>query len=373
MLTYVTTNDFARIKQVSPAKLNDNPNGALNIEMYLRGATQLIDTRTFRTFFPHQQVNVYSIPRDYIDLRARALYTRDLELGDDLLEAYRVQTGGYSTTNSGQVVPSGVTPRSGSFTVTDASGFSVGDFLRIDTETLIIDEIDSNTLYVLRGQVNTRAAAHSAGAIIYTLNITTLNAGIDYQPLDFNVSPTLGLRVNFPNTWSASYGNMSTSSAVPSIYITGAWGYHAHYKSAWVDTLDSVEDNPLTSSATTITVNDADGTDASGMTRFAVGNLIRVDNEFMAITAITTTPTNTLTVLRAQRGTRATSHVKESIIERWHVPDDLALVCFSIAKIMKDADQSVGARQGVSDQSAGAAIALPDDAVQWIKMHKRRI
>lgn len=373
MFTYATRTDFGRVKLISEAEFANNTEGKKTLEFYLRAATREIDYRTKRTFAPRFRVRVHQIPRDYIDLRPRAMYNRDIELNDDLLEAYRVQVGGYTVTDSTIDVPvGGITARATSFTVSSASGFSVGTFLRIDDETMIIDEISSNTLYVLRAQVNTKAAAHTAGTAINTLNITTLDSGTDYQLLDYNITPRWGLRVIFPNTWAGSYGALSVTTVVPSIFITGLWGYHDDYPtSAWVDTLDSVENNPsIDADDTSITVNDADGEDSIGLTRFSIGNLIRIDNELLVVTNVVG---NTLTVLRGQRGSRATSHLKDTIIERWHTDDKLAQTCISVAKTLLDADSSVGGRQGVSDTSVGVAITLPQDAAEWIKFHVKSL
>lgn len=375
MLTYATLDDFARINKVTNEKLVNNPTGRANLLDYLRAATRVIETRTHRAFFPSFKVKLFSIPRDYIDLRTRAMFVRDLEFNDDLLEAWRVQTGGYTTTDSEQDVPvGGITSSATSFDVTSASGLSAGTFLRIDNETLIVDAVSGNTLYVLRGQVHTRAAAHTAGTTIYTLGITSLAAGINYNLLDYNITPHYGLRVNFPSTWAGNYGIVSVASAVPQIYVTGLWGYHNnYYEMGWIDTLDTVENNPLTASGTSITVNNADGDDAQGMTRFEAGNLIRVDDELMEITTVTAGSVNTLTVLRGVRGSRATSHAQDTAIFRYHVPDDLVEITTTVAKTLKESDESVGGRQGVSDTSVGAKITLPDDAAEWIRMHVRTI
>lgn len=375
MLTYATLEDFARISKITSAQLTSNPTGKANLLDYLRAATRVIETRTHRTFFPSFKVKLFSIPRDYIDLRSRVLFARDIELNDDLLEAWRVQTGGYSTTDSEQDVPvGGITSSATSFTVTSASGFSAGTFLRIDNETMIVDAISGNTLYVLRGQAQTRAAAHTAGTAIYTLSVTSLTAGINYNLLDFNITPHYGLRVNFPSTWAGSYGVVSVATSVPQIYVTGLWGYHNnYYEMGWIDTLDTVENASLSASDTSITVNDADGDDAQDMTRFEAGNLIRVDDELMEVTTVTAGSVNTLTVLRGVRGSRATTHAQNTTIFRYHVPDDLVEITTTVAKTMKESDESVDGRQGVGDTSAGAKITLPDDAAEWIAMHVRTI
>ena len=101
------------------------------------------------------------------------------------------------------------------------------------------------------------------------------------------------------------------------VTVTGLWGLHRDYASAWaaVDALTA----GITSSATTVPVADADGTDEYGLTpRFSPGDLIKVDDEFMEITAIAS---NNLTVRRAQNGTTAAAHDSADTVSVWRVEE----------------------------------------------------
>lgn len=107
---------------------------------------------------------------------------------------------------------------------------------------------------------------------------------------------------------------------VSAVTVTGLWGYHPDWSIAWEDSGDSVQDASLTASATTITVTDAD---AGASPRFQVGQLIRLEDEYLHITAIDTA-TNILTVKRAVNGTIATSHVNATTIDIYQMPADVA-------------------------------------------------
>ena len=114
------------------------------------------------------------------------------------------------------------------------------------------------------------------------------------------------------------------------VTVTGVWGWHDDWSNAWIDSGDTVQDAPLTVSATTLTVTNADGLDTDGRSpRFQVGHLLRVDDEYLHVRAIDTT-TNTLTVTRGVNGTTAATHVAgtpisvyrpaadvESLVLRW--------------------------------------------------------
>lgn len=104
------------------------------------------------------------------------------------------------------------------------------------------------------------------------------------------------------------------------IYVTGVWGWHQDYTNAF-DSVDTVQDNPLSSSATTVTVSDADGTDLDDFTpRFSPGNLIRIESELLDVTAVNAT-TNVLTVRRGVNGTTAAAHVQTTAIETYRVDE----------------------------------------------------
>jgi hypothetical protein len=105
-----------------------------------------------------------------------------------------------------------------------------------------------------------------------------------------------------------------------SVKIVGIWGYAEDISRAWEDSQDTVEDNPLSSGATTITVNDADGLDLSGaLFRLQIGQLLRIESEYVEIRDISYSK-NELTVVRARNSSTAASHVQNTTIEIWRPP-----------------------------------------------------
>ena len=81
-----------------------------------------------------------------------------------------------------------VTAKETLITVGDASNLAVGDRIYIDTETIKIKEIDSNTLKVLRGQDGTGAQEHGDGATVDKIDAAD-NALIDIGD-DFGFNET---------------------------------------------------------------------------------------------------------------------------------------------------------------------------------------
>lgn len=98
------------------------------------------------------------------------------------------------------------------------------------------------------------------------------------------------------------------------VSVTGKRGWHDRWTEAWRSSSDTVQNNPLSSSATIMTVADADGLDAENETpRFQVGHLIRIDSEYLRVLAVNTA-TNILTIQRGVGGTTAASHTQNTAV-----------------------------------------------------------
>lgn len=112
------------------------------------------------------------------------------------------------------------------------------------------------------------------------------------------------------------------------ISLTGYWGYHDRYNSeAWEDSLDTVQDDPLTSGATTLTVSDADGVALDGsLQRFQAGQMLKIESEFLLVSAVSTAR-NVLTVKRGYNGTTAASHVKTTPVYIWRPMANIVAAC----------------------------------------------
>ncbi len=119
---------------------------------------------------------------------------------------------------------------------------------------------------------------------------------------------------------SAFTWNMSPLQAVT---ISGIWGWHDRPTEMWRTSGDTVQNNPFGISAATLTVTDADGADNEGsFPRFQVGHLLKIDSEYLRVTAVNTL-TNVLTVLRAANGTTAASHTLNTPIYTYQPPAEV--------------------------------------------------
>jgi hypothetical protein len=117
-----------------------------------------------------------------------------------------------------------------------------------------------------------------------------------------------------------------TDTPEDAVFVTGIWGYHPDWDSAWIDSGDTVQDNPLSAVATTITVNDVDAANVDGTPRFQVGQVLRIESEYVRVLA-TDDALNTLTVARGINGTTAASHNNATALEIYQPPTDVVNLC----------------------------------------------
>ncbi|NDJ77552.1 MAG: hypothetical protein GYB65_14970 [Chloroflexi bacterium] len=159
---------------------------------------------------------------------------------------------------------------------------------------------------------------------------------------------------------------------VHAIHVEGTWGFHPRWQEAWAASGDSVQNDPLDTAATTLTVNDADGLDPTGYwARFAVGHLLRIGDEYLAVTAVDA-GTNTLTVTRGANGTTPAAHAQGTAINVYRPPDDVRQVCLRVAAwLYKQKDAGFVRDQGGLRGHVVVPPALPDDVQQALAPYVR--
>lgn len=107
------------------------------------------------------------------------------------------------------------------------------------------------------------------------------------------------------------------TSPINAIRVSGVWGWHDRWSAAWRDSGDRVRGISLAASATVFYVDDSNGADEDGVRpRIHVGHLLRIDSEFLRVSAIDR-GVNRLTVLRGVGGTRAAAHLRNAKIETY--------------------------------------------------------
>lgn len=167
--------------------------------------------------------------------------------------------------------------------------------------------------------------------------------GSSIDPLDLIALPDAGLDgplslLRFREGLSFNW----VDSPLQAIRITGLWGWHDRWSLAWRSSADTVQDNPLSSGSTTLTVTDADGVDSHLRTpRFQVGHLLRIEDEYLRVLAVDS-GANTLTVLRGVQGTTAAVHAQSSAIDIYQPPLEVESLCLRWAAwLYKEPDRDV--------------------------------
>lgn len=138
------------------------------------------------------------------------------------------------------------------------------------------------------------------------------------------VDLTADVELDYPNQgslrWIGASSNFANelvghASLSPRLNITGVWGFSRDYANAWLDSGDTVDDNPLSSSATTLTVTDS--------TLFEEGQLLQIESEWLLVETVATA--TTLTVKRGVHGTTGASHIQGTQIDIFQVDEAVQL------------------------------------------------
>lgn len=189
----------------------------------------------------------------------------------------------------------------------------------------------------------------------------------DYVLEPANVWPKTRIRLVNGETWQTP----SNGQVEQVIAVTGIWGSHSGYGSAWKASGYSVQDNPLTSNATTITV--------TGITGFETGQLLKIDSEFALVTAVNTvigTPaTYNLAVERGANGSAAATHIKTTPLYIWQVQGNITQACARLVKwryTQKDIDTFDKTYSGETGM-VSVPTAIPTDVMTLLGAPKAQI
>lgn len=124
-------------------------------------------------------------------------------------------------------------------------------------------------------------------------------------PITDQVTVDEGFLVGSTGCFSRFYDRYGSGTR---LYITGTWVWHKDYANAWAQ-VTTLTEPIVDTTTTTITVASSTVKEPDGIFRaFSEGSFIRVDNEWMIVTAYNDT-TKVLTVRRGVNGSTAAVHV----------------------------------------------------------------
>ena len=144
------------------------------------------------------------------------------------------------------------------------------------------------------------------------------------------------------------------------IQLTGKWGFCDRYEASG----DAIQDTGgIDADATALTVSDG--------TLFSVGRTLLVEDEQMFVLAITN---HTLTIVRAQNGTTAVAHAKDTAISIFRPPEDIALACkILVSRWYQEEMAGWAERTGVPGAGFPVTRAIPDVVKEMISPYVRYV
>lgn len=157
--------------------------------------------------------------------------------------------------------------------------------------------------------------------LILREDLLSLTSIVDGDGTSINLNDVIGVPDFAPHSMlHLTNGRAFVRSYLNPVAVTGVWGWHERAAEMWRNSSDTVQNNPLSNSGTSLTVNSATGTDSVGQSpRFQVGHLLQIESEYLRVLAISS---NTLTVLRGVNGTTAVQHNQNTPIYTFQpVPD----------------------------------------------------
>jgi hypothetical protein len=155
------------------------------------------------------------------------------------------------------------------------------------------------------------------------LDLTTLVNGdgnpitVSYYklyPLNRTPKAKVVVLASSPEQWSTDSGGNSEGA----ITLAGVFGYHTDYTNAWVATGGTVQN---------VTSIDATNTSLIVETgKIKMGWLLQIGTEWLYVSAVSVSTTDTVTVARGVNGSTAAIHLHDAPILRWAVDERLEMV-----------------------------------------------
>jgi hypothetical protein len=177
-----------------------------------------------------------------------------------------------------------------------------------------------------------------------------------YSLLPSNTTPRQ--RIRLKDSAVVSWYTDSSGDSVGVIAIEGVWGYHKKYSQAWL--LATTANEAMDASET--------GYDVTSGTPFAIGNLIRFDNELGYVSAV---GTNSLTITRGENASTAVTHLTGINIYIWQPMEEAHNAVCEIANnyYKRRFGETSGASPNVT--AGMTSTDVPATAADFIKTCRR--
>lgn len=188
---------------------------------------------------------------------------------------------------------------------------------------------------------------------------TALTATTQYRLADANRHPNREIAID-PDALST----ILPANFDESISVVGIFGYVPQWNTAWVDSSDTVQDDPLTASATTLAVSDD--------TNFEEYQYIRIESEYLLITSIDA-DTEVLTVERDALGTTAASHVTTTQIDTFVQQGTIQRAATEYAAYLYKTKDQLGQQVEIYDGAVRVSNGLDQRLYNSLLSHRRYV
>jgi hypothetical protein len=194
----------------------------------------------------------------------------------------------------------------------------------------------------------------------------TAIASTEYRLLDRNRTPYTCLALNETSAIAWTYDAYGNDDQV--IAITAMTGYRERYtREAWRATGATLAAAITTTSATTFTCTTG---------KVTAGMIIKIEDEIMLVSAVSTSTSDTVTVTRGENGSTAATHLISSVIYQWITQQEISQAVLDIAMSKYKRLYGDGAVGTVKVTSYGVVIMpqdVPDHAQDTINLFQRHV
>lgn len=190
------------------------------------------------------------------------------------------------------------------------------------------------------------------------LELTTLAnpTGTTIAASSYGVFPLNGypkFAVRLLQTASANWETNAAGGFEAAVDVTGVWGFHTDYATAFLDIAATLAVAITSTSATTFTCT-------TGKVRS--GDLLKIDSEYIYASSVSTGATDTVTCVRGVNGSTATTHLISVAIYRWFFPEIQTLATEAVVARHRLKNNPVGERVQIGEYS----FSTPHDVTAYL-------
>lgn len=233
---------------------------------------------------------------------------------------------------------------------------SASQYIESQTDCHFIPRIETRYYDVPDGNELDPRQLNLDGDLLEVITLTngdgTVIPSTEYTLRPKNSTPYYGIRLKDNSTYIWASDGAGDLHDV--ISVLGVWGFHNHYSTAW--TVGSTAAEAMDATET--------GYDVTSGALFAVGNLIRFDDELGYVSAVAA---NSLTTTRGENGSTATTHLTSIDVKIWNVMEDAKNSCIELVNNMYRRRFGQSSTSNSEQITAAGIVISPRDVPAMVK------